>query len=277
MVEEHRPGGGCWDLFRIALMIYSHLTSEDIARIAPDAVAVLPLGAVEQHGNHLPVSTDSVIAGELGDRVERALTRQVVLLPTLWAGCSHHHLAFKGTLSITSETYVRVLCDLVESLLSAGFARIFLLNGHGGNQTPFAEALYRIGLQRREAWVAAQSYWKLAAPELAAQNFMETPALSHACEYETSMMMVLRPSQVKIKRAEGFLPQRRSAFYDPLGYGPSLVEVTEAFERMTPNGAMGSPGLATSAKGGKLLDLFEARLVAFLREFAGWSAGGEGA
>lgn len=251
-------------------MIYADLTSEELAHLAPGAVAVLPLGAVEQHGNHLPVSTDTAIAGELGRRVERALSEQVILLPTLWAGCSHHHLSFKGTLSISSETYVRVLCDLMESLLSAGFGRIFLLNGHGGNQTPFAEALYRVSLRRRDVWVAAQSYWKLAAAELATQDFMDTPALSHACEYETSMMLVLRPGKVKMDRASGCHTRRPSAFYDPMGYGPSVVEVTETFERMTPHGAMGSPELASTGKGEKLLDLFESRLVAFLREFATW-------
>ena len=258
-------------------MIYADLTSEEIARIAPGTVAVLPLAAVEQHGFHLPVVTDTAIATELGRRVEQTLDSRVVLLPTLWAGCSHHHLAFKGTLSISSETYVRVLCDLLESLLAAGFRRIFLLNGHGGNQTPFAEALYRIGLQRRDAWVAAQSYWKLAAAELAAQDFMETPALSHACEYETSLMLALQPDRVRMERAQGCVTVRNSAFYDPLGYGPSLVEVTETFERMTPHGAMGSPERGTAEKGQKLLDVFTRKLTEFLREFSEWPEPPKGA
>lgn len=252
-------------------MIYVNLTSEEIGEIAPSTVAVLPLGAIEQHGDHLPVSTDTEITNELARRVENALGDRIVLLPTLWVGCSHHHLAFKGTLSISSETYVRVLCDLLESLIAAGFTRIFLLNGHGGNQTPFAEALYRTALHRRKVWVAAQSYWKLAAPDLAEQCFMSTPALSHACEYETSMMLELRPNYVLMHRAKGVETKRHSSFYDPMGYGPSLVEVTETFERMTDNGAMGSPELASSEKGQKLLDLIEIKLVAFLNEFSTWS------
>jgi creatinine amidohydrolase len=252
-------------------MIYADLTSEDIARIAPGTVAVLPLAAIEQHGFHLPVVTDTAIATELGRRVEKALDSKVVLLPTLWAGSSHHHLAFKGTLSISSETYVRVLCDLLESLLAAGFRRIFLLNGHGGNQTPFAEALYRIGLQRPGAWIAAQSYWKLAAAELSAQDFMETPALSHACEYETSLMLALKPEKVRMERAQGCVTPRNSAFYDPLGYGPSVVEVVETFDRMTPHGAMGSPELGTPEKGQRLLELITRKLTEFLCEFAEWA------
>jgi len=168
-----------------------------------------------------------------------------------------------------------VLCDLIESLLSAGFRHIFLLNGHGGNQTPFAEALYRISLLHRYAWVAAQSYWKLAAAELAAQTFMDTPALSHACEYETSMMLALQQGDVKMDLAQGYPAERHSAFYDPLGYAPSLVEISETFGQLTPNGAMGSPELASAEKGRKLLSLFEEKLVAFLQEFACWPLPGK--
>ena len=251
-------------------MIYAELTSPEVARIAPDAVAVLPIAAVEQHGDHLPLVTDTAIAGELGRRLEAALPDTVALLPTLWVGSSHHHLAFPGTLSISSETYVRVLCDLLECLLAAGFRRIFLLNGHGGNQTPFAEALYRTGLKRQDVWIAAQSYWKLAAPELSKADFMKTPALSHACEYETSMMLALRGELVKMDLAKGARADRASAFYDPLGYGASLVAVSETFDRLSPNGALGSPELATTEKGSQLLDIAAERLHAFMREFSQW-------
>lgn len=251
-------------------MIYQELTYPEIARIAPDAVAVLPLAAIEQHGDHLPVMTDTAIAGELGRRVEEALPETIVLLPVLWVGSSHHHLGFPGTLSISSETYVCVLCDLCESLVSAGFRKIFLLNGHGGNQTPFAEALYRQGLKHCNKWIAAQSYWKLAAKELAGADFMETPALSHACEYETSMLLALREDLVKMHLAKGARAERNSAFYDPLGYGPSLISVSETFDQLSPNGALGSPELATAEKGRKLFDLVTPVLTSFAKEFASW-------
>jgi creatinine amidohydrolase len=233
-------------------------------------VAVLPLAAIEQHGNHLPVVTDTALVSELARRTEAILAEDIVLLPTLWPGCSHHHLGFPGTLSISSETYVRLLCDLLEGLLATGFQRIFLLNGHGGNQTPFAEALYRIGLQRREAWIAAQSYWKLAAPELAANDFMESSALSHACEFETSMMLSVNPHIVKMDHAEGSKPGRGSAYYDPLGYSPSRVCVTEMFDHLSRSGALGSPELATPEKGEKLFSLLTASVVSFLKDFQKW-------
>ncbi|HWQ93843.1 MAG TPA: creatininase family protein, partial [Clostridia bacterium] len=189
-------------------------------------------------------------------------------------GSSHHHSRFPGTLSISSETYIRVLCDLVESLLSAGSRRIFLLNGHGGNQTPFSEALYRVAMAHRDdrpqPWVAGQNYWSLAAPQLAAQDYMESPRLTHACEYETSLMLALRGGSVKMELARGERATRDSEFYDPLEYRPSLVRLVEPFEAITAHGALGSPERATAEKGRKLLDLITGVLVQFVNEFAGW-------
>ncbi|MEI6337012.1 MAG: creatininase family protein, partial [Verrucomicrobiota bacterium] len=156
-------------------MIYGDLTSPDLAHLAPDTVALLPIAALEQHGRHLPVITDTALLTEIVRRAETALPEKVALLPTLWAGCSHHHRDFPGTMSIRSETYTRILEDLIESLIGSGFRKIALINGHGGNITPMTEALYRIALKYPALdapWVTGTSYWRLGADELAAQTFM---------------------------------------------------------------------------------------------------------
>lgn len=254
-------------------MKFADLTSPEIARIAPDHIAVLPLAAVEQHGDHLPVITDTAVAEELTRRLEAAMGDQIVTLPVLWCGSSHHHLGFPGTLSIRSETYTLVLIDLIESLMASGFRRIFLLNCHGGNQTPFAEALYRLNLQHKgpnEPWIAAASYWNLAARELAAQTFMDSPKLSHACEYETSLMLTLRVDWVK-PGAGGESAGIGSRYYDPLGYDPSRVVVSQSFDQLSANGALGSPEKATAEKGAKLYSLLTQAIVEFLNEFATWN------
>jgi creatinine amidohydrolase len=254
-------------------MIYADLTSPEIGRLAPTCIALLPIAAVEQHGAHLPVGTDTAIGTELARRAEAALRDQVLLLPTLWCGSSHHHFGFPGTISIGSETYIQVLVDLVESLARSGFRRIVLLNAHGGNIVPAAEALYRLNRQLEgpdEPWVAAATYWHLAADELGAQKFMETPALTHACEYETSMMLALRADWVRLGDAKGYEPVRETAFYDPLGHKRDKVTVKESFRQLTPSGALGKPQLATAAKGAALYDLVGAALVAFLQDFSQW-------
>ncbi len=250
-------------------MLYTDHTSSDLARLASKAIAVLPLAAIEQHGNHLPVATDTAIADELARRVEAALPKRVMLLPTLWCGSSHHHRGFPGALSISSETYTRVIEDLLDCLIESGFRRIFLLNCHGGNQTPFAEALYRVNLRHPEPWVAAASYWNLAAKELAAQKFMETPKLSHACEYETSLMLRLRVDWVKPGR-RGQTRHVVSKYYDPLNYVPSRVAVAQSFDQLSATGALGSPELATAEKGESLFALLADSVVDFLHDFCTW-------
>lgn len=253
-------------------MKYSELTSPELGQRAPGLIAVLPLAAIEQHGDHLPVVTDTAIADELSRRIDAALPEQIAILPTLWCGSSHHHKGFPGTLSLRSETYVHVLIDLVDSLIDTGFQRIFLLNCHGGNQTPFAEALYRLNLKHQgpdEPWVAAASYWNLAAKELAAQTFMETPKLSHACEYETSLMQALRLDWIK-GPGTGESGGIGSKFFDPTGYVPSRVVVSKTFDQLSANGAIGSPEKATPEKGEQLYQLVTEVLVDFLTEFSTW-------
>lgn len=253
-------------------MKYGELTSPQLATRAPELTAVLPLAAMEQHGDHLPVYTDAAIADEIARRVEEALAEKIVMLPTLWCGSSHHHKGFAGTVSLSSETYVLVLMELIESLIHTGFRRIFLLNCHGGNQTPFAEALYRLNLKYQgegEPWIAAASYWNLAAKELAAQTFMESPRLTHACEYETSLMMALRLDLVGDGQSGGRDPIK-SRFFDPQGYEPSRVVVARTFDQLSANGALGSPEKATAEKGLKLFLLISDVLVEFLEEFCTW-------
>ena len=254
-------------------MIYGEMTSPELARIAPRAIALLPIAAVEQHGRHLPVQTDTALVSEIARRAERALPRQVALLPTLWVGCSHHHLGFPGTISLSSETYIKALIEMVECIARAGFHRIVLLNGHGGNIIPGNEALYRLNQKwqgPKEPWVAVASYWHVAAREMAAQKFMKTPALTHACEYETSMMLALRTDWVKLRLAKGQNQTRGSKFYSPTGNPPSRVTVCETFHQLTKTGAMGSPELATPEKGRKLFNLIAPVVVEFLKDFSRW-------
>src|SRR2546423_2317145 len=106
-----------------------------------DKVVLLPLGAMEQHGPHLAVSTDSDIVSHIAIQAEKQRNADILLCPTLPFGSSHHHLSFGGTISISITTYTQLLVELVESLLQNGFRRIVLLNGHGGNITPVKQVL----------------------------------------------------------------------------------------------------------------------------------------
>ena len=238
-----------------------------------ECVAVLPLGSFEQHGHHLPLLTDTMICTEIARRAEVELGDEALFLPTLWVGASDHHRAFPGTVSIHNETYVRVLTDALESLIDAGFRRVFLLNAHGGNVTPGRQAIYDVQLKHREEpdlWLAFASWMTVAAERIAALEEVEQEHVSHACEQETSMILNLRPELVRPGAALGANIPFESAFYCPDFSRPSRVDVARTFDQLSETGAFGHPETGTAEKGEALFEAAAGEVVSFVREFAGW-------
>ncbi len=255
-------------------MLYSSKDYVSIGKEAEEKVVILPLGAIEQHGPHLAVSTDTDIVTLVAMGAEGKLSEKIVLCPTLSFGSSNHHLSFGGTMSLSPTLYTQVIVDLVSSLLLNGFRRIVLLNGHGGNITPVKQALsllsasYDATLQPN---IVLATYWELAGAAFAGAAPMESPALSHACEYETSMMLHLFPQKVQMEKA------RRAERPDSNGYiaweddephrGVTMVKQT-AF--ISGNGSSGSPHLATAEKGQHLYKHAVQSLVDFVESFSVW-------
>lgn len=255
-------------------MLYASQDYVTIGKEVEKKVALLPLGAIEQHGPHMAVSTDTDIVTMVAMAAEERMADKLVLCPTLPFGSSHHHLAFGGTLSLAPELYSQVIIDLVGSLLHNGFRRIVLLNGHGGNITPVKQALsvlshrYDAGLQPN---IALATYWELAGSIFGGAPPMQSPALSHACEYETSLMLHLFPEKVKMENAHRAERPERNGYIgwedDEAYRGVSIFKQT-AF--ISGNGSSGEPQLATAEKGRHLYQHAVQSLVDFLTSFAGW-------
>ena len=110
----------------------------------------MPVAALEQHGHHMPVFTDSMLLGEVVRRVGEAMADRVLITPLMWLGNSHHHMDFQGTLSASPRVYLDLLNDLAENLLAHGFRRIVFINGHGGNTTPGKQAIFEIRQRHRD-------------------------------------------------------------------------------------------------------------------------------
>src|SRR5262249_27767977 len=121
-----------------------------VASASKDTPVVLPIAAVEQHGWHLPVFTDSLLLGEVTRRAAESLGDRVIWAPLLWLGNSHHHMDFPGTLSAAPRTYLDVLGDLIDNMVTHGFRRIVLLNGHGGNIVPGQQAVFEARQRYRQ-------------------------------------------------------------------------------------------------------------------------------
>ena len=255
-------------------MLFSATNYNIINRQTKDKVIILPLGAIEQHGPHLSVSTDTDIISQIALHAEKQLADDVLFCPTLPFGSSHHHLSFGGTLSISITTYTQLVVELVESMLQSGFRRVVLLNGHGGNITPVKQALAILSHKydaNRTPNIALVTYWELAGKIFAGEPPMESPALSHACEYETSLMLHLFPDKVffdqvqRAKRPEsnGFIPWEDDEPYR----GVTMVKQTEF---ISGNGSSGEPQLATAKKGEHLFEYAVESLVRFLISFKTW-------
>ncbi|MBI2302397.1 MAG: creatininase family protein [Armatimonadetes bacterium] len=259
-------------------MLWAEQKWTDIAGGDPDRVVVLPIGSCEQHGHHLPLLTDTILVSGVAERVQAAVDAERFLwLPCLWVGCSEHHRAMPGTVSLPADVYIRVLECMLECLVGAGYHRIVLLNGHGGNVIPGSQALYNVCQKhnRPDLWIVLCTYWIAAARGIAKLTCMETERLTHACEYETSMVLTLRPELVDMARAKGGLRDFPSEWYRPSSPGLSRVTASRGFHEMSTNGAMGDPSLATPEKGEALLAAVTPEIAEFLTEFAGWPPLGE--
>ena len=250
------------------------MTWPDVRDVAQQSVALLPLGATEQHGRHLAVSTDTAIVTRIAAQVEANLPEDVVLYPTLAFGSSHHHLDFPGTLSLSPTVFTQVTIDLIQSMVQSGFRRIMLLNGHGGNITPAKQALAIFSQQYKPTvppWVVLATYWELAGAPFAGEPPLESSALSHACEYETSMMLFLFPDRVRMRAVQRPAPAASPA---PIDWDEDAAARSVSFvmktQYLSGNGASGQPHLATMEKGRHLVAQATASITTFVTQFKQW-------
>jgi creatinine amidohydrolase/Fe(II)-dependent formamide hydrolase-like protein len=163
---------------------------------------VMALGAVEQHGHHLPLGTDSIFGDELGRKVAERL--DAFHAPTVRVGCSRHHLAFPGTMSVEEDTFARVVGDIVRGWAGHGFKRVVLLPTHGGNFGPLGQAVERLGSVDAVKVVAITDLGVLVEATLGLGGDLGVPTSEggvHGGEWETSMMLALHPDLVDMEQA----------------------------------------------------------------------------
>jgi creatinine amidohydrolase len=239
-------------------MQLSELNWPQIQRLVPDTPVVIPIAALEQHGPHMPVFTDSLLLGEIVRRAEAALHDRVLFAPVMWLGNSEHHMDFAGTLSAAPRTYLDLLKDLAGNLLTHGFRTVVLLNGHGGNIVPAQQALFELRQQHRERddlRLLSTTYWKLGPSPQEADDTLTQSEMGHACEWETSMMLALRPDLVGDYTSQPPVPQRRD--YNP-------AQQAWITRERSHEGYIGHPAVASVVKGDALLDRFADDVIAFL-------------
>jgi len=254
---------------------WTTLTTTDFAAIdSARTVAVLPLGAVEQHGPHLPLDTDARIAEGIMDAAWAHLTADppVLTLPPLRVGTSDEHLSFPGTLSADTETLTRYVTRIGESVATAGVRKLVMLNAHGG-QTHVLDAA-ALDLRRRRGMLAVKAnYFGFGVPaDLVADQEIEHGI--HGGLIETAMMLHLAPDLVRTDRARAFgsLRADMAATHHYLRPG-NRVGFAWMAEDLNAHGVAGDAAGADAATGDRLVDHFARCLATLIAETAAFDMG----
>ncbi|MFH8529867.1 creatininase family protein [Streptomyces tendae] len=243
----------------------TELTWREVRRAGEQGIAVLPIGSQEQHAGHLPMGTDTLLVEEVLDRALAVLDHEpsapeVVRLPALPFGHSPHHL-FAAAVSLSAATLGAVLDDVLDSLVTSGYRRVMVVNGHGGNDEIMRLAVKRFALRARVT-VAACSYWTLTAGEDEAGRPDVTPG--HAGWFETSLMLAARPELVRTP-VPARTPVEPPPLFDHPPHPGLTVESHGEWERV--DGSTDDASGADADRGGRLLDDRARGLARAIRAF----------
>ncbi|MBM4334064.1 MAG: creatininase family protein [Deltaproteobacteria bacterium] len=236
------------------LYLYKWTWAEVRDYLKKDSVIILPFGSTEQHGLHLPLGNDALIAIRLAEDAARAT--KTIVAPPCWFGWAPHHMAYPGTISLKPETLIQLLYEVLRSLIFHGFKRLIVVNGHRkANLPPLEIACSRI---RNETGAYAAIADPFFLADTAAREIMESPpgGIGHAEELETSHMMHIFPELVDIKKAVKNLPKKKKFHVtDPYVIGDRVFtpSTLEGLRKATePSGVIGDPTLSTAEKGDRL-------------------------
>jgi creatinine amidohydrolase len=245
-------------------MLLAEMKWPEVAALSKDTPVIIPVAALEQHGRHMPLFTDSLLCAEIVRRAHERLADRVLMTPLVWLGNSHHHLDFAGTLSAAPRTYLDMLRDLLDNLIVHGFRRLVFINGHGGNDTPGKQAVFEVRQQyrdRADLLLLFATYWLLGSRPHEIDPSIEQQQMGHACELETSMMLRIRPDLVgDLSRLE------------PVPFGNPFLPANRGWitkERTAP-GHIGDPRGATAEKGETIFRVFSDDVIALVERVIAW-------
>lgn len=247
-------------------VMWKELTAADLREKAQaGAIVLLPVASMEQHGPHLPVGVDTILCESVCKSAAEHIAAEmpVVVAPALWCGMAEHHMAYGGTFTLDIPTYRDVLFCLLDSIARHGFERVLIVNGHGGNISALSAFLPDIA-REIDLKVRATTYFELAQPAIA-KILEDQDRVRHACEGETSMMMVVAPETVRRDR----LPEAHGPAHStprPLG-----VARYRSFRDISPSGVVGDARRASPEKGEKIAIACRDAIVAVLRDKEAWA------
>jgi creatinine amidohydrolase len=247
---------------------WSDLTSEHLSRLDRDRlIAVLPLAATEQHGPHLPISTDTAII----DGVVRATLPRlpaelpVLFLPTVAYGKSNEHARYPGTMTLSATTLISLWMELGASVARSGVKKLVLFNSHGG-QMSVMDIVTRDLREKHGLLVVACNWYTLGLPPGMFGEHEMAHGI-HGGDLETSLMLALAPADVRTDRLRNFgsLTERLACENRYLSITPR-GKIGWQTQDLNPEGACGDASRASAEKGRAVLDFASSRFVELLQE-----------
>ena len=236
-------------------------------------VCILPCGAVEQHGHHLPLDVDLVCPGGIARGAGQALPEKILVLPTICYGYTGHVMDFPGTINSNYSTFMEHVLDVTKSLAYHGFKKIILLNGHGSNMPNLDLVSRRTNLET-DAECLVIAWWNLLTVDKAfLPSWRESKfpgGCAHACELETSLYLYLDEDNVrkdKIKSDVISFNEDKSPYnwVDLFGAGPAtVISWTSSYSG---TGVLGEAELATKEKGERVYNEAVKQLCGFVNYF----------
>ncbi len=251
---------------------WADLTADDFRALdSGRCIAVLPLGAIEQHGPHLPVSVDRDLVDAVIARSLALLDEDlsVLFLPTMAVCKSNEHIAFAGTLTLSAETVIRVWMEIGDSVARAGLKKLVFFNGHGGNVAPMDIVARDLRAKHGLLTVSTSPYQVSGANDV--YDDRELQHGIHAGLGETSMMLAARAELVEMDKAKDFRSRGEDWAEDKdfIGVGGGKAKVGWLIQDLNAEGACGNAAGATRDIGERLLDSSAQGLADFLEEIDG--------
>jgi creatinine amidohydrolase len=237
----------------------------------PQPVVLLPFGAVEDHGPHLPLSTDNDILGAILTEAARQAEGEMLLMPTIPYGLDEHHMDFPGTIAIEMETCLAYVSQTAISVARHGFTHILIVNGHGSNQ-PIADLATRKCVLATGVICAATTVNAAIDPALV-QDVIEKyrkggpGSIAHAGEYETAVMLHILPDLVKMEKAQRDVGQIKLRYFNWDHPELSMILWQDYWSRITHEGICGDAAAATVEFGQAVFEATVTRFIDLVREF----------
>jgi creatinine amidohydrolase len=251
---------------------YDELTWPEMREaITQQPVVLLPFGTIEDHGLHLPLNTDNIIVESICLEAARRAPGEMLVMPLVAYGLDEHHMDFPGTVSIDMQTLLGYVADVVTSAARHSFSHVLIVNGHGSN-APIADLAARRVVLETGIICGAVSPNAAIDPTLAEPTLSELRrsgpgGVAHAGEYETAMMLHLRPDLVQMDKAVREVGQVKHEYFNWDHPEPSALAWQDWWSRISESGVCGDPTVATAEYGHALFETTVTNLVRFVREF----------